>query len=259
MRLTAPGGARRLGHSAKVDEGHVEQPGRYRDGQGPPFRPELDLTHGEQGQGEHPDYRKGGAVHPRPPWQLPRSAPRLELTRVGRMAHLSDHALLLGRSAAGPAGLVFCVRFRLAPARAPRQILIRLLCDLLRGYRHKAVVHPDRRPAVVGKSSETRSVFPALQERVVLGTFLACAIAGPASYQGRAGDHGAIALGPPRLGTCAAHRERGEGARYQHSGHHYAQASRNCPSLPCWESPFRATIVALAGAQLLPQMSNFLP
>jgi hypothetical protein len=68
MRLTAPGGARRLGHGAKVDEGHVEQPGRYRDGQGPPFRPEPDLTHGEQGQGEHPDYRKGGAVHPRPPW-----------------------------------------------------------------------------------------------------------------------------------------------------------------------------------------------
>src|SRR5919112_4698782 len=67
-RMTAPGGARRLGHGAKVDEGHVEQPGRYRDGQGPPFRPEPDLTHGEQGQGEHPDYRKSGAVHPRPPW-----------------------------------------------------------------------------------------------------------------------------------------------------------------------------------------------
>src|SRR5215217_3785725 len=133
------------------------------------------------------------------------------------MAHLSDHAALLGRSAAGPAGLVFRVRFALAPARAPRQLLIGLLFGLLIGYRHEAVVHPDRRPAVVGKSGETRSVFPALQER-------------------------------------------GEGASYQHSGHHYAQgASRNCPSLPCWGSPFRATIVALAGAQLLPQMSNFLP
>jgi hypothetical protein len=64
MRLTAPGGAHRLGHGAKVDEGHVEQPGRYRDGQGPPFRPEPNLTHDEQGQGEHPEYRKGGAVHP---------------------------------------------------------------------------------------------------------------------------------------------------------------------------------------------------
>src|SRR5919112_3167540 len=184
--MTAPGGARRLGHGAKVDEGHVEQPGRYPDGQRPPFRPEPDLTHGEQGQGEHPDYRKGGAVHPRPPWQLPRSAPRLELTRVGRMAHLSDHASLLGRSAAGPAGLVFCVRFRRAPARAPRQILIRFLFSLLIGYRHEAVVHPDRRLAVVGKSGETRSVLPALQERLVLGSFLAGAIAAPTSYQGRA-------------------------------------------------------------------------
>src|SRR5829696_4214019 len=174
------------------------------------------------------------------------------------MAHLSEHAVLLGRSAAGAAGLVFRVHFRLAPARAPRQILIGLLFGLLIGYRHKAVVHPDRRPAVVGKSAETRSVLAALQERVVLGSFLAGAIAGPASYQGRAGDHGAIALGPPRLGTCAALRERGEGARNQHSGHHYAQeTSRNCPSLPCWGSPFRATIVALAGTQLLPQMSNF--
>ena len=182
--------------------------------------------------------------------QLPRSAPRLELTRVGRMAHLSDHALLLGRSAAGPAGLVFCVRFRLAPARAPRQILIGLLSDLLIGYRHKAVVHPDRRPAVVGKSSETRSVLPALQERVVLGTFLAGAIAGPASYQGRAGDHGTIAS---RLGTRAAHRDRDEGTRYQHSGHQHVQASHNYPSLPCCGYPFRAPIVALAGARLLPK------
>src|SRR5829696_5613517 len=115
------------------------------------------------------------------------------------MAHLSDHAALLGRSAAGPAGLVFCVRFRLAPARAPRQLLIRYLFGLLIGYRHEAVVHPHRRLAVVGKSAETRSVLPALQERVVLGSFLAGAIAGPASYQGRADDHGAIALGPPDL------------------------------------------------------------
>src|ERR687894_1088880 len=189
--------------------------------------------------------------------QLPRSAPRLELTRVGRMAHLSDHALLLGRSAAGPAGLVFCVRFRRAPARAPRQILMGLLFSLLIAYRHKAVVHPDRRPAVVGKSSETRSVFPALQERVVLGSFLAGAIAAPASYQGRAGDHGAIALGHPRLGSCAAHRNRDEGTRYQHSGHQYVQASHNCPSLPCCGSPFRATIVALAGARLLPKLAMF--
>src|SRR5215217_6073705 len=156
------------------------------------------------------------------------------------MAHLSDHAALLGRSAAGPAGLVFCVLFR-----------------LLIGYRHEAVVHPDRRCAVVGKSAETRSVLPALQERVVLGCFLAGAIAAPARYQGRADDQGAIALGHSRLGTCAALREGGEGARYQHSGHHYAQALRNCPSLPGCGSPFRATIVALAGAQLLPQMSNF--
>src|ERR671914_1976114 len=145
--------------------------------------------------------------------QLPRSAPRLELTRVGRMTHLSDHAVLPGRSAAGAAGLVFCVRFRLAPARAPRQILIGLLFSLLIGYRHEAVVHPDRRLAVVGKSGEPGCVFPALQERVVLGTFLAGAIAAPACYQGRAGDHGAIALGHPRLGSCAAHREREEGTR----------------------------------------------
>src|SRR5215212_3063815 len=138
------------------------------------------------------------------------------------MAHLSDNAVLLGRSAAGPAGLVFRVRFALAPARAPRQLLIGLLFGLLIGYRHEAVVNPDRRLAVLGKSSETRSVLPALQERVVLGSFLAVAIAGPASYQGRAGDHGAIALGHSRVGTCAALRERGEGARYQHSGHHYA-------------------------------------
>src|ERR671921_2194730 len=174
------------------------------------------------------------------------------------MAHLSDHALLLGRSAAGPAGLVFGARFRPAPARPPGQMLIGLLCDLLIGYRHKAVVHPDRRPAVVGKSSETRSVLPALQERVVLGSFLAGAIAGPASYQGRADDQGAIALGHSRVGTRAAHREREEGTRYQHSGHQYVQASRNCPSLPCCGCAFRATIVALAGAQLLRQMSNFL-
>src|SRR5215212_1406950 len=126
------------------------------------------------------------------------------------MAHLSNHAALLGRSAAGPAGLVFRVRFALAPARAPCQLLIRFLPGLLIGYRHEAVVHPDRRFAVVGKSAETRSVFPALQERVVLGCFLAGAIAGPASYQGRAGDHGAIAS---RLGTCAAHRERDEDTR----------------------------------------------
>src|SRR5215211_4134748 len=169
------------------------------------------------------------------------------------MAHFSDHALLLGRSAAGPAGLVFCVRFPLAPARAPRQLLIGLLFGLLIGYRHPAVVHPDRRSAVVGKSAETRCVLPALQERVVLGSFLAGAIAGPASYQGRARDHGAIALGPPRLGTRAAHRERDEGTRYQHSGHQYVQASHNYPSLPCRGSPFRATIVALAGARLLPK------
>src|SRR5829696_2357841 len=169
------------------------------------------------------------------------------------MAHLSEHAVLLGRSAAGAAGLVFCVRFRLAPARAPRQILIGLLFSLLIGYRHKAVVHPDRRLAVVGKSAETRSILPALQERVVLGSFLAGAIAGPASYQGRVGDHGAITLGHPRLGTRAAHRERDEGARYQHSGHQYAQASHNFPSLPCCGSPFRAIIVALAGARLLPK------
>jgi hypothetical protein len=149
------------------------------------------------------------------------------------MAHLSDHAALLGRSAAGPAGLVFRVRFRLAPARAPRQILIGLLSGLLIGYRHPAVVHPDRRRAVVGKSSETRSVFPALQERGVLSSFLAVAIAAPASYQGRAGDHGAIALGHSRLRTRAAHRERDEGTRYQHSGHQYVQASHNSPSLPC--------------------------
>src|SRR5829696_10367790 len=169
------------------------------------------------------------------------------------MAHLSDHAALLGRSAAGPAGLVFCVRFRLAPARAPRQILIRFLFGLLIGYRHEAVVHPDRRCAVVGKSGETRSVLPALQERLVLGSFLAGAIAAPARYQGRADDHGAIALGHPRLGTRAAHREREEGARYHHSGHQYVQTSHSCPSLPCWGSPFRATIVALAGARLLPK------
>jgi hypothetical protein len=173
------------------------------------------------------------------------------------MAHLSDQAVLLGRSAAGAAGLVFRVRFRLAPARAPRQILIGLLFGLLIGYRHKAVVHPDRRPAVVGKSSETRSVFLTLQQRVVLGSFLARAIAGPASYQGWAGDQGAIALGPPRLGTRATHRERDESTRYKHSGHQYVQASHNCPSLPCWGSPFRATILALAGARLLLQMSNF--
>src|SRR5919107_3294739 len=200
-----------------------------------------------------------GPCTPRPPWQLPRSAPRLELTGVGRMAHLSDQASLLGRCAAGPAGLVFRVRFRLAQARAPRQLLIGLLFGLLIGYRHEAVVHPDRRCAVIGKSAETRCVFPALQERVVLGYFLAGAIAAPAFYQGRADDHGAIALGHSRLGTCAALRERGEGARYQHSSHHYAQASRNCPSLPGWGSPFRGTIVALVRAQLLPQMSNFLP
>src|SRR5215204_2928863 len=169
------------------------------------------------------------------------------------MAHLSDQASLLGRSAAGPAGLVLCVRFRLAPARAPSQILIGLLFSLLIGYRHPAVVHPDRRPAVVGKSTETRSVLAALQERVVLGSFLAGAIAAPACYQGRADDHGAIALGPPRLGTRAAHREREEGIRYQHSGHQYVQASHNFSSLPCNGSPFRATIVALAGALLLPK------
>src|ERR671921_1974137 len=166
------------------------------------------------------------------------------------MAHFSDHALLLGRSAAGPAGLVFCVRFRLAPPRPPRQILIGLLFGLLIGYRHKAVVHPDRRPAVVGKSSETRCVLPALQERVVLGSFLAGAIAGPASYQRRAGDHGAIALGHSRFSTRATHREREEGTRYHHSGNQYVQASHSCPSLPCCSSPFRATIVALAGARL---------
>src|SRR5215211_4552685 len=153
------------------------------------------------------------------------------------MTHLSDHASLLGRSAAGPASLVFRVRFRLAPARAPRQILIGLLFGLLIGYRHKAVVHPDRRLAVVGKSAETRCVFPALQERVVLGSFLAGAIAGPASYQRRARNHGAIALGHSRLGTRAAHREREEGTRYHHSGHQYAQTSHSCPSLPCWGSP----------------------
>src|SRR5829696_6009758 len=147
------------------------------------------------------------------------------------MTHLSDHAALLGRSAAGPAGLVFRVRFALAPARAPCQLLIRFLPGLLIGYRHEAVVHPDRRFAVVGKSAETRSVFPALQERVVLGCFLAGAIAGPASYQRRARDHGAIAS---RLGTRAAHRERDEGTRYQHSGHQYVQALHDCPFLPCW-------------------------
>src|SRR5215207_6349838 len=188
--------------------------------------------------------------------QLPRSAPRLELTGVGRMAHFSDHALLLGRSAAGPAGLVFCVRFALAPARAPRQLLIGLLFGLLMGYRHEAVVHPDRRCAVVGKSAETRCVFLALQERLVLGSFLAGAITGPASYQGRAGDHGAIALGHSRLGTRAALRERDEGTHYHHSGHQYVQASHNSPSLPGWGSPFRATIVALAGAWLLHKMSG---
>src|SRR5829696_5945468 len=200
-------------------------------------------------------YKAGARESPGPHYdaQLPRSAPRLELTRVGRMAHLSDHAVLLGRSAAGAAGLVFRVRFRLAPARAPRQFLMGLLCALLIGYRHEAVVHPDRRLAVVGKSGETRCVFPALQERVVLGFFLAVAIAAPASYQGRARDQGAIALGHSRLGTRAAHRERDKGTRYQHSGHQYVQASHNSPSLPCCDSPFRATIVALAGAQLLPK------
>src|SRR5919107_4779795 len=197
-----------------------------------------------------------GPCTPRPPWQLPRSAPRLELTGVGRMTHLSDQASLLGRCAAGPAGLVLCVRFRLAPARAPRQILIGLLFGLLIGYRHEAVVHPDRRCAVVGKSAETRSVLPALQERLVLGAFLAGAIAGPASYQGRADDHGAIALCHSRLGTCAAHRERDEGTHYHQSGHQYVQASHDCPSLPGWGSPFRATIVALAGAWPLPKMSD---
>src|SRR5215207_343659 len=169
------------------------------------------------------------------------------------MAHLSDHAALLGRSAAGPAGLVFRVRFALAPARAPCQLLIRFLPGLLIGYRHEAVVHPDRRFAVVGKSAETRSVFLALQHRLVLGSFLGGAIAGPASYQGWAGDHGAIALGHSRVGTRAAHREREEGIRYQHSGHQYVQASQNSPSLPCSGSPFRATIVALAGARHLPK------
>src|SRR5215204_6885507 len=169
------------------------------------------------------------------------------------MAHLSDQASLLGRSAAGAAGLVFCLRFRLAPARAPRQLLTGLLFGLLIGYRHEAVVHPDRWSAVVGKSSETRSVLPALQERVVLGSFLAGAIAGPASYQGRAGDQGAIALSHSRLGTRAAHREREEGTRYHHSGHQYVQTSHSCPSLPCCGSPLRATIVALAGARLLPK------
>src|SRR5215208_3787224 len=200
-------------------------------------------------------YKAGARESPGPNYdaQLPRSAPCLELTRVGRMVHLSDHAVLLGRSTAGPAGLVFRVRFRLAPARAPRQILIGFLCGLLIGYRHPAVVHPDRRLAVVGKSAETRCVFPALQERVVLGSFLAVAIPTPPSCQGRAGDHGAIALGHPRLGTRAAHREREEGTRYQHSGHQYVQASHNFPSLPCWGSPLRAPIVALAGARLLPK------
>src|SRR5919107_1924084 len=191
-----------------------------------------------------------GPCTPRPPWQLPRSAPRLELTGVGRMAHLSDQASLLGRCAAGPAGLVFCVRFRLAPARAPRQIFLGFFFVLLIGYRHEAVVHPDRRCAVVGKSGEPGSVLPALRERVVLGSFLAGAIAGPASYQRRAGDHGAIALGHSRLGTRATHREREEGTRYHHSGNQYVQASHSCPSLPCCSSPFRATIVALAGARL---------
>jgi hypothetical protein len=182
--------------------------------------------------------------------KLPRSAPRFELTGVGRMAHLSDQASLLGRCAAGPAGLVFCVRFRLAPARAPRQILIGLLFSLLIGYRHKAVVHPDRGSAVVGKSAEPGCVFPALIERVVLGCFLAVAVAGLASYQGRTGDHGAIAS---RLGTRAAHREREEGTCYQNSSHQYVQASHSSPSLPCRGSRFRATIVALARARFLPK------
>src|SRR5829696_4657394 len=197
-------------------------------------------------------YKAGARESPGPHYdaQLPRSAPCLELTHVGRMAHLSDHAVLLGRSAAGPAGLVFRVRFRLAPAQTPRQILIGLLCGLLIGYRHPAVVHPDRRLAVVGKSAETRCVLPALQERVVLGSFLAGAIAGPASFQGRAGDHGAIALSHSRVGTRAAHREGDEGTRYHHSGHQYVQAWHNSPSLPCCDSPFRATIVALAGLRL---------
>jgi hypothetical protein len=101
MRLTAPGGARRLGHGAKVDEGHVEQPGRYRDGQGPPFRPEPDLTHDEQGQGEHPDYRKGGAVHPSSLVGIQANLAAKRIVPAPILGHSRGTALITQRAARG--------------------------------------------------------------------------------------------------------------------------------------------------------------
>jgi hypothetical protein len=48
----------RLGHDAQIDQSGVEQPGRYRNGEGHLLGPESDLVHDEQRQGEHPHYRK---------------------------------------------------------------------------------------------------------------------------------------------------------------------------------------------------------